>query len=97
VFKINWVKYSINTGIELEDIMRYFHSDLNSIESTKEVGIFYHIGIIDYLQEWNVQKNLEKNTKKLLNLQGNLDTSSQDQKIYADRFVTEIAQGLFPL
>jgi len=60
------VKYSIDTGIELDEIMLNFHSDLNIIESTKEVGIFYHIGIIDYLQEWNVSKNLEKNTKKLL-------------------------------
>ncbi|KAL4506845.1 hypothetical protein ABPG72_001266 [Tetrahymena utriculariae] len=95
VFKINWIKYSIDTQVEIQDILTKFHSDLNIIESTKEVGIYYHIGIIDYLQEWNVQKNLEQNTKKILNLNGNLDTSAQNQKIYADRFINEIAKGIF--
>lgn len=76
MFKINWVRLSIDTGIELEELLSKFTSNLNSIESEREVGIFYHIGVIDYLQEWNVQKNLEKNTKQLINLKGNLDTSA---------------------
>ena len=76
VFKINWSKYSIDTGISVEEVLANFHTDLNSIESLKETGIYYHIGIIDYLQEWNVSKNLEKNTKQLINLRGDLDTSA---------------------
>lgn len=63
VFKINWSKYSIDTGIEIDDALKCFHTSLNAIESTKEVGVYYHLGIIDYLQEWNMQKTLEKNTK----------------------------------
>ncbi|CAD8098750.1 unnamed protein product [Paramecium sonneborni] len=46
----------------------------------------YHIGIIDYLQEYNVQKQFEKYSKKIIKLNQNLDTSSQDPKIYANRF-----------
>lgn len=49
VFKINWVKYSINTGIEVSEARSNFHTSMNSIESTKEIGLYYHIGIIDYL------------------------------------------------
>lgn len=49
VFKINWVKHSIQTGIEVEESRRKFRMNLNSIESTKDIGVYYHIGIIDYL------------------------------------------------
>ncbi|CAK85804.1 unnamed protein product (macronuclear) [Paramecium tetraurelia] len=51
-----------------------------------DVRYRYHIGIIDYLQEYNVQKQFEKYTKKIIKLNQNLDTSSQDPKIYANRF-----------
>ena len=46
------------------------------IESAIEEGIYYHMGIIDYLQDWNTSKNLEKNIKKLKKMNINLDTSS---------------------
>jgi 1-phosphatidylinositol-4-phosphate 5-kinase len=38
--------------------------------------IFYHIAIIDYLQEWNVNKEVERAAKKLINFNSNLDTSA---------------------
>ena len=79
----------------MEDIFQKFNKELDIMESIKEEGIYYHIGIIDYLQIWNVQKNLEQNTKKILNLDTNLDTSSQNPKVYAERFIKEIAKGIF--
>ena len=33
---------------------------LESIPSTKEKDIFYHIGIIDFFQKYNIQKMFEK-------------------------------------
>jgi hypothetical protein len=46
------------------------------IKSNFEIGIYYTFGIIDYLQEWNVEKNLERNAKKFLNANSKLDTSA---------------------
>ncbi|KAM3137825.1 hypothetical protein pb186bvf_010068 [Paramecium bursaria] len=52
----------------------------------------YHLGIIDYLQEYNVQKKVEKFSKKLIRLNQNLDTSSQDPQKYCSRFSNFIIQ-----
>ena len=57
-----------------------------SLDSTKEKGVKYQIGIIDYLQPYNYKKILEKYSKKLLKARINLDTSAQDPIIYSNRF-----------
>jgi 1-phosphatidylinositol-4-phosphate 5-kinase len=44
--------------------------------STTEENIKYHIGIIDYLQEYDVSKKMEKYSKKFIKFNTNLDTSS---------------------
>ena len=48
------------------------------------------MAIIDYLQEWNVNKGAEQFTKKIINLNVSLDTSSQNPDIYADRFYKKL-------
>ena len=57
-----------------------------SLESIKENGRRYHIGIIDYLQPYNYKKILEKYSKKLMKANIKLDTSAQDPIIYSNRF-----------
>ncbi len=49
VFKINWIKYTIDNDCDMDQVFKKFNSDLNIIPSEKEPGIYYHIGIIDYL------------------------------------------------
>lgn len=60
---------------------------LYSIESSSEPGTYYNIGIIDYFQQYNTKKFLEKYFKKLLHANADLDTSSQNPKDYAARFM----------
>lgn len=50
-------------------------------------GVFYHVGIIDYLQTYNMNKKAEKYTKIILKMNSNLDTSSQDPQKYRQRFL----------
>jgi len=57
-----------------------------SLDSTKEKGVKYHIGVIDYLQPYNYKKIFEKYSKKLIKAKINLDTSAQDPIIYSNRF-----------
>ena len=54
IMKINWDKHNFDEKIEISEVYQRFSSNLNIIESTKEHGIYYHIAIIDYLQEFNL-------------------------------------------
>lgn len=56
------------------------------ISSFEDNGFHYNIGIIDYLQPYNIQKLMEKNLKKCKKMDRNLDTSSQDPHTYSERF-----------
>lgn len=90
VFKIDWLTYMKEKfkGASVRDYM-HLHQNLEQgiFISDKEYGIYYHIGIIDYLQIYNFQKKLEKLGKQILNLSLNLDTSSQNPRIYSQRFI----------
>ena len=65
----------------------YFKNPLHSIMSIEEPGVYYHIGIIDYLQLWDIKKKLEKNTKILFKFDKNLDVSAQEPTKYSERFI----------
>lgn len=60
---------------------------LGCLENTEEPGIYYHVGIVDYLQPYTWGKFFEKVTKKITKANINLDTSSQDPKYYSERFI----------
>ncbi|CAD8179979.1 unnamed protein product [Paramecium pentaurelia] len=55
--------------------------------STIQKGIYYHMGIIDYLQKYNLKKITEKYSKRFMKLDSNLDTSSQNPQEYRKRFL----------
>ncbi|CAD8195769.1 unnamed protein product [Paramecium octaurelia] len=94
IIKMDWYTYSQNNPhIREEEIPNYFSSDLLCIPSINatENGIYYHIAIIDYLQEWNAQKIIEKHTKKAIHVNIALDTSAQNPDDYSKRFIEKVA------
>ena len=88
VFKIDKKKYFEDLEKNGINTNNFFLNkrELCSLRSVEEDGIFYHIGIIDYLQPYNLQKYFEKNLKKLMKADIALNTSSQDPKTYQERF-----------
>ena len=50
---------------------------------------YYHLGIIDYLQAWDLQKKGEQWWKNLL---GKKDISAQEPKKYQQRFISFITE-----
>jgi len=85
IFYINKKKYWEENGKDAQD--HTAKNPLASIPSEKEEGIYYNIGIIDYLQPYNFEKKLEKYFKKFQRLDINLDTSTQDPLTYSNRFI----------
>jgi hypothetical protein len=55
-------------------------------QGVPEGELYYHIGIIDYFQLYNTQKQLERFFKRLMKLSPKLDVSSQPPDVYAERF-----------
>ena len=66
-------------GNEVEDLMSHRHCFIKG----KRV---YHIAIIDYLQEWNMQKKLERFTKTVLLGKDGPTLSAIEPEAYATRF-----------
>jgi hypothetical protein len=87
VFKINLEKLD---PIERELSERLQLEDYYFLKSTNEPHIVYHIGLIDYLQKWNMKKIMEKYTKQVLLKKK--DPSAQDPKVYRERFVKFIEE-----
>lgn len=88
VFVIDKKKYFDDLEKEGKNTKTFFlnKKEMLSLRSLKEPGVFYHIGIIDYLQPYNFQKYFEKNFKKIIKADKDLNTSSQDPKTYKERF-----------
>ncbi|CAD8174199.1 unnamed protein product [Paramecium octaurelia] len=81
-----------------EELQKYLDGQqINVIPSIKEKGIYYHIAIIDYLQRWNVNKSLERQTKKIIKMNMQLDTSAQEPSIYGRRFQEKLINRIVPL
>lgn len=51
----DWENYCTETG----NSKALGSNELSAIQSSRDYN-YYHIGIIDYLQEWNVNKKVEK-------------------------------------
>ncbi|KAL4488388.1 hypothetical protein ABPG72_019238 [Tetrahymena utriculariae] len=88
VFKVARQNNSINdeSNTEKENLI---------FQSKKEKQIDYHIGIVDYLQEWNIDKMLEQKAKQALHANLNLNVSSQNPETYQSRFKQNIIDSLF--
>lgn len=88
VFKIDKRRYFEDLEKEGEKSSEFFLNkrELLSLKNPFDAGIYYHLGIIDYLQPYNIQKYVEKISKKVINADLGLNTSSQDPKTYHERF-----------
>jgi len=91
VFYVNKQKYRDEKGDFNDFTLR---NPLASLECIHERGVFYNIGIIDYLQAYTYKKMLEKYFKRLLAFDSKLETSSQDPQYYSDRFIKFISKIL---
>lgn len=74
--KVDWKQYGEKEGVNIADIKSRLPNILSCMKSIEEDGIYYHFAIIDYLQEWNVKKGVERATKKLIKMKPDLDTSA---------------------
>lgn len=64
--------------------MPNFWSEYQRIQSSLNEKEFYHIGIIDYMQAWNISKQSENWFKSLI---GKKEISSQEPNFYQRRFM----------
>lgn len=63
-------------------------------KSTKEENVVYLLGIIDYLETWNLRKKGEKWYKSLWNKSEGI--SAQDPQFYSKRFIEYCKNILTP-
>lgn len=61
--------------------------------STKEKGVSYILGIIDYLETWNMRKKGEKWYKSIFTQSSEI--SSQSPEFYCQRFYFELVDKIF--
>jgi hypothetical protein len=54
----------------------------------------YHLGIIDYLQEWDIHKKTERMSKMLLNSHIRDTMSAVKSKKYQKRFVDFVSKNV---
>ena len=65
-------------------------------DGEKADRVYYRIGIIDFLQEYNTAKYLELKIKKIVHPKTDKDRfSAQDPKKYARRFVNFLTKNMF--
>lgn len=71
-----------------------FLNPLSAIKSTKE-ELHYHIGIIDYLNDYSFRKKMEVFSRKLINCNPKLDLSVQHPDFYSERFIRYTKKIIF--
>lgn len=79
---------------DVEPVYSMFWSRLQRISSETNPKEYYHIGIIDYIQKWDLQKKGEKWWKNLI---GKVEVSAEEPNRYQSRFmifVDEITMNL---
>lgn len=69
------------------------YHELSSLESLSYPGLYYNIGIIDYLQPYDFGKKGERCLKRTINANCSLDTSAQPPGRYSQRF-TDLGKRL---
>jgi hypothetical protein len=69
---------------------------LEKVSSETEEGIYYHFGIIDYLQEWDMTKRTERFLKKMVTREFKESiVTAEEPHIYSSRLI-EFIETIFP-
>lgn len=82
IFKVDWKAYFSRRSENNDEtfLMSMVQSRTQKLqhcyECLSERGLYYHIGLIDYLQMYNTSKVVEKYAKRVLKMDSKLDTSS---------------------
>ena len=81
VFVVDKKRYEAEGNKEIKP-----YHELSSIPSVSYPGLYYNLGIIDYLQPYDFQKKGERFLKRTIKCNCSLDTSSQPPDRYSQRF-----------
>ncbi|EGR32350.1 phosphatidylinositol-4-phosphate 5-kinase family protein, putative [Ichthyophthirius multifiliis] len=90
VIKLDYKQYRIDNIRNNQQIFTSY----NCLRDDRKNGIYYHLGIIDYLQEYNYIKRIEHNYKKVRYGQ-QADASIQEPNYYSNRFINQIVKKIF--
>jgi len=63
------------------------NNPLASMRNLREPGLYYNLGIIDYLQPYTFKRAVERFVKKLQKLNPHLEVSCQNPEYYSERFI----------
>ena len=88
--EVSGAKMSIND-------VYFFDRERNVIESNSEstgINKCYHMGIIDYLQDWSSGKKREYRIKKWIHTSDPNGISCVEPELYKDRFVKFICEDV---
>jgi len=85
IFLVNKDQYRREQGSLHDEFIT--KNPLASLENSRDPGFSYNVGIVDYLQPYNLEKAFEKIMKKIKKLNLKLDTSSQEPIFYSERFI----------
>lgn len=96
VIKVNWKLIAFSKNRPLSEVFPKQTNYLERVVSEAEEGIYYHFGIIDYLQEWNVGKRTERFWKKILTREfENSIVTAEEPHIYSSRLI-DFIEAIFP-
>ncbi|KAL4499043.1 hypothetical protein ABPG72_016945 [Tetrahymena utriculariae] len=90
IFKLDYKQYRLD---QIQTSKQLFQS-FNCMKDVRNNGIYYHIGIIDYLQEYNYKKKIEHKLKEVRYGQ-QADASIQEPNYYSQRFIEQIVKKIF--
>jgi len=72
-----------------------FGECVNMFEDPQNPGVYYKVGIIDYLTKFGWKKRFEIFFKKLIAMNPNHNISAQTPDFYAKRFLSFVEDGIF--
>jgi len=89
VYYVDKGRYRENVEANEEDQLDDFtqNNPLASMRNTREPGLYYNLGIIDYLQPYTFKRAVERFVKKLKKLNPHLEISCQNPEYYSERFI----------
>ena len=87
VFYVDKERYKQEMELQGLNVSMDVSNQLSSLRNLKESGMYYNVGIIDYLQPYNLKKILEKFFKRVKKLNPHLEMSTQDPDYYSERFI----------
>lgn len=87
--------YLVVEALDAETLDWYLENTFNNVILASNWKEAYHIGIIDYLQEWNYKKKAEHCAKKFFRRNDPKKLSAVDPDQYSERFAKFMVDEVF--